>query len=125
MQPMHGGMTRGDGAGASAEEHAAQLREQARRLEERAERFEQGAVGERRTASVLAALDLTRFAVFHDLGVPGSRANIDHVVVGPTGLFVIDTKNYTSRVTVSKNTLWCGRYPQTKRLDTAAGKRSV
>jgi Nuclease-related domain len=25
----------------------------------------------------------------HDLAVPGSRANIDHLVIGPGGVFVI------------------------------------
>ena len=34
----------------------------------------------------------------HDLGMPGSRANIDHVVVGPTGVFTVETKNYSSGV---------------------------
>jgi len=31
--------------------------------------------------------------VFHDLAVPGNTsANIDHLVIGPTGVFVIDSK---------------------------------
>ncbi|HVF75376.1 MAG TPA: nuclease-related domain-containing protein [Acidimicrobiales bacterium] len=112
-------MQRGDEAGLSAREQAARMRAKARRLEEAADRYQQGAAGEEATARLLARLDQSRFRVFHDLRLPGSRANVDHVVVGPTGLFVVDSKNYTSRVSVNKDTLWCGRYPQTKRLETA------
>jgi len=28
------------------------------------------------------------------LGIPGSKANIDHIAIGPRGVFVIDTKHY-------------------------------
>jgi hypothetical protein len=34
----------------------------------------------------------------HDRRIPGSRANIDHLVVAPAGVFVIDAKNYKGRV---------------------------
>jgi hypothetical protein len=30
--------------------------------------------------------------VLHDLRVPGSRANIDHVVVAPSGVWVVDSE---------------------------------
>jgi Nuclease-related domain len=36
--------------------------------------------------------------VLHDLALPGSRANIDHLVIGPTGVWVVDTKAYRARV---------------------------
>lgn len=58
----------------------------------RAEHWRQGAAGERRTAELLEVLPGRRWAVWHDLRVPGSRANIDHVVAGRTGVWVIDTK---------------------------------
>jgi hypothetical protein len=51
------------------------------------------------------------FVVFHDLHVPGSPANIDHLVVGPTGVFVVDSKAYTGTLTAGGDTLWRGRYP--------------
>ena len=38
------------------------------------------------------------FAVLHDRRIPGTRANIDHIVVSPAGVFVIDTKNWSGRV---------------------------
>src|SRR6266571_1114104 len=37
-------------------------------------------------------------SVLHDRRIPGSRANIDHIVVAPWGVFVIDAKNYKGRV---------------------------
>ena len=38
--------------------------------------------------------------VLHDRRIPRSSANIDHIVVGPSGIHVIDTKRYTGRVEV-------------------------
>lgn len=34
--------------------------------------------------------------------MPGSRANINHVVIGPTGVFTVKTKNYSSDVIVRR-----------------------
>ncbi len=34
----------------------------------------------------------------HDRRIPGSSANIDHIVVAPSGIWVVDTKNYTGRI---------------------------
>lgn len=56
------------------------------------DRWRRGAEGERLTARLLDALPSRRWAVWHDLAVPGSRANIDHLVVGRTGVWVVDTK---------------------------------
>ncbi len=36
--------------------------------------------------------------VLHDRRIPGSKANIDHIVVGPAGVFAIDTKRYTGKI---------------------------
>ena len=47
-----------------------------------------GAEGEVRVAEVLASA--SGIEVLHDRLVPGSRANIDHIAVGPSGVFVID-----------------------------------
>ncbi|MEO6125242.1 MAG: nuclease-related domain-containing protein [Ilumatobacteraceae bacterium] len=55
-----------------------------------------GAEGERRVAEVLTGLP--GIEVLHDRLIPRSKANIDHIVVGSTGVFVIDAKNYTGAV---------------------------
>jgi hypothetical protein len=59
--------------------------------------WRRGAAGERRTAHLLAPLERRGWAVLHDLAIPGSTANIDHLVIGPGGVAVIDTKQYRGR----------------------------
>ena len=67
---------------------------------------------ERRTARRLAALERDGWAILHDLAVPGSRANLDHLVIGPGGVFVIDSKQYRGRLQMDPSgRLWRGRYP--------------
>jgi hypothetical protein len=60
----------------------------------------------------LARLERQRWAVLHDLAVPGSRANLDHLVIGPGGVFVIDSKQYRGRLQLDPTgRLWHDRYP--------------
>lgn len=63
------------------------------------EAWAKGAAGERRTATDLARLP-AEFVVLHDLRMPGSRANIDHLVIGPTGVFTVETKSYAKGVQI-------------------------
>jgi hypothetical protein len=92
-------------AGKSAEDLARRQREKAGRLLRSAERWEQGASGERATGEVLDRLQAEGWTVFHDVRWPGrERANIDHVVVGPPGVFVIDSKNWSGRIEVRDGT---------------------
>jgi hypothetical protein len=74
--------------------------------------WRRGAAGERRTARLLNPLERKGWAVLHDLAVPGCRANIDHLVIGPGGVFVIDSKQYWGRLQLDPSgRLWHGRYP--------------
>jgi hypothetical protein len=74
--------------------------------------WRRGAVGERRTARLLGPLEREGWAILHDLTVPGSRANLDHLAIGPGGVFVIDSKQYRGRLQLdSFGQLWHGRYP--------------
>jgi hypothetical protein len=74
--------------------------------------WRRGAAGERRTARLLGPLERHGWVVLHDLAVPGSRANIDHLVIGPGGVFVIDSKQYRGRLQLDRfGRLWHGRYP--------------
>jgi len=71
-----------------------------------------GAEGERLTGRVLRKLPPS-YRVLHDLPMPRSKANIDHVVVGPTGVFTVETKNYKSGIQIKR-----GRaYGAGRRLD--------
>jgi Nuclease-related domain len=83
--------------------------------------WRQGAAGERRTARLLAPLERQGWAVLHDLVVPGSAANIDHLAIGPGGVFVIDSKQYRGRLQLDAvGKLWHGRYPLTPALGTVS-----
>jgi len=74
--------------------------------------WRRGAAGERRTARLLGPLERQGWVVLHDLAVPGSRANIDHLAVGPGGIFVVDSKQYRGRLQLDRSgRLWHGRYP--------------
>jgi hypothetical protein len=74
--------------------------------------WRRGAAGERRTARLLDPLAWHGWAVLHDLALPGSRANLDHLVIGPGGVFVIDSKQYRGRLQFDPSgRLWHGRYP--------------
>src|SRR5947209_146921 len=68
-----------------------------------------------RPGARLERLPRRRWAVWHDLPVPGSRANIDHLVVGPTGVWVVDTK--TTRAEVRSG--WRSVRLGDRRLDVA------
>jgi hypothetical protein len=39
--------------------------------------------------------------VLHDRRMPGGRANIDHLAIAPSGVWVIDAKRYKGKVDVS------------------------
>ena len=79
--------------------------------------WQRGAAGERRTARLLGPLERQGWTILHDLAVPGSAANIDHLAIGRGGVFVIDSKQYRGRLQVNPTgRLWHGRYPLTPTL---------
>jgi len=63
-------------------------------------RWAAGAEGERRVAAALSTLP-SGWTVAHDrLLRPGrSEANLDHIAIGPTGIYLVDAKNRSGRVT--------------------------
>jgi hypothetical protein len=60
--------------------------------------WKQGAEGEVRVGARLDELVSGGMVILHDRRVPGSRANIDHVVVAPSGVWIVDSKRYSGRV---------------------------
>jgi hypothetical protein len=81
--------------------------------------WQRGAAGERHVARLLEPLVQHGWDVQHDLRVPGSKANIDHVVIGPPGIFVIDAKHYRGRLRLGRDgLLWHGRYLLSPALST-------
>lgn len=60
--------------------------------------WKKGADGEARLANRLDR-DLAGVAtMLHDRKVPRTRGNIDHLAVAPTGIWIIDAKNYSGKV---------------------------
>jgi hypothetical protein len=60
-----------------------------------------GARGERTVAARLAKVAPKGVVTIHDRRIPGSRANIDHIAVGPSGVYVIDSKMVSGKVVVT------------------------
>jgi Nuclease-related domain len=74
--------------------------------------WRRGARGERATARRLRDLQRAGWTVFHDVALQGSRANLDHLLISPGGVFVIDSKYYRGRIRVGRDgALWYGRHP--------------
>lgn len=118
------------GAGASAEARARALRTPLVRLADAvgihtragalARRSAAGAAGERRTAARLAPLTHEGWHVFHDRALPTGRANVDHLLVSPTGaVYLPDTKRWSAAhpVRIRAGRLLHGDRDVTGRLD--------
>jgi hypothetical protein len=89
------------------------------RVSQDARNWQRGARGERRTARHLDRLTRHGWVVFHDLAVPDSRANADHLIIGSAGVFLVDSKNWRGRLVFAPDgTLWHGSYPLTATLAT-------
>jgi len=81
--------------------------------------WQRGAQGERRTARLLDRLGRDGYVVFHDLALSDSPANLDHLVIGPSGVFVIDSKQWTGQVHQSADGLvWHNHYRLDRTLAT-------
>lgn len=61
--------------------------------------YRAGIIGEQKVTRILLAALSDEYSIFNDVklkSMPGG--NIDHIVVGPTGIFVIETKNYKGKI---------------------------
>jgi hypothetical protein len=66
--------------------------------------WRRGAEGERKTEKALRPLENLGWLVEHDLQRTGG-ANVDHVVTGPPGVFVLETKNLEGTITIEDSVL--------------------
>lgn len=86
--------------------------------------YYKGAKGEENVASELAKLS-NDFVVFNDFSPGGSgffksQRTIDHIVVGPPGVFVIETKNWNAEISIDKGQiLYDGKKPDNPPLAQA------
>lgn len=98
-------MIEGGLAGGSAFQQAAQRRATAGRLHAEAEWLEALAADERSMALQLATLP-PAYALLHDLRLPGSKGNVDHLVIGPGGVFVVVIRRCEHTVEYRDDQLW-------------------
>lgn len=103
------------------------------RLPDGARRWIQGGLAEFRTARLLATARrsgrLRGWWFAHDLRIPRSRANLDHVAVHPSGRVAVylDTKAWHAKgatVRVSGRRLMYGPWDQSKAVDTVKWEAS-
>jgi hypothetical protein len=72
------------------------------------------------TAAALAALPPS-WAVVRDPVWPNDQfPAIDHIVIGPPGIFVVDTRSWSGRVGVERGSLWQDGQDRTELLRTTA-----
>ncbi|MEV7573474.1 nuclease-related domain-containing protein [Pseudarthrobacter sp. NPDC089323] len=116
-------MGAGDGAAEQsrlAAERVARLKRQLDQAERATKAWDAGAAGERVVADKLSELVPRGWYVLHDVHWPGRpKANLDHVLVGPGGVVVVDAKNWTGEVRVASGVLWQGRYARTQAVEGA------
>lgn len=65
-----------------------------------ADRWLQGAEGERAVGSVLAGLESDGWQALHDISL--ERGNVDHILVGPGGIFTIETKSNRGSIGIDR-----------------------
>jgi hypothetical protein len=83
------------------------------------------AAGERATGRLLARLQRDGYLVLHDRKTVGGRVDVEHLLVGPAGMFVLDSRNWASlkpEARVLEGKLWVGRDPLTEVLEQLRGE---
>ena len=112
--------TAGDSARVEAERAGAAaktLERKAAYARRRESSFRQGAGGELATARAVAELTISGWHVLHDRRLPHG-GNIDHLLVGPAGVFVLDAKAWSQRAEIDANgRLRAGRYGKQADVD--------
>jgi hypothetical protein len=68
--------------------------------------WDKGARGERMTAEAIEPLLSRGFVILYGRLMPDGRGDIDSIAVGPTGVFVIETKNLSGAVEVVNGKLF-------------------
>jgi len=87
--------------------------------------FLKGAKGEEWVAHELAFLS-AEYTVFNGLRLGGGKQNFDHIIVGPAGVFVVETKNWKGSVEFRDGRLFAGgkepSRPPLKQVKAAAAE---
>ncbi|WP_328815200.1 nuclease-related domain-containing protein [Nonomuraea cypriaca] len=62
--------------------------------------WRRSSVAERRTEAQLRRLERSGYRTLHARAIPGTEAQIDHLVVGPTGVYAVDSEKWDKRLPV-------------------------
>jgi hypothetical protein len=103
---------------------AERLRVKADKAMQRADNFAAGAAGEAAVAAAIAPLSAEGWNLLHDRVMP-SGGNIDHVVVGPGSVIVLDAKAWNGRLEVRNDRLYNGAWSQARALEKLAAQRDA
>jgi len=79
--------------------------------------WQTGAEVELRTGRLLEPLEAEGFRIVHDRKIPGSRANVDHIVIGPPGIYVVATKSLGGSLQIRDNDVFVAGRRKTKMID--------
>ncbi len=113
-------MGAGDGAAEQARiaaERAAKLRRQLDYAERSERAWAAGAAGEARVAAFLETLQSQGWVALHDVHWPGRpKANLDHVLIGPGGVIVIDARNWSGDVQLRNGVLQQNGYSREREV---------
>lgn len=95
------------------------------RTEAVAARWDLGAAAEEETARMLHALHTRGWSILNDRALPGSRANLDHVLVSPCGtaVVVLDTKRWHAQkpTWLVRGRVCCGAEDRHGQIEAVAG----
>ena len=83
------------------------------------------AAARRNTCRQLAKLERAGYRAVHDVPIPGTEDQIDHLVIGPAGVFAIDSEAWDKRLPVrtrNARQLWHGPFSMKDRLEHARGE---
>ncbi len=75
--------------------------------------FLKGAEGEEKVARILSFLPASH-TVFNDLNLEEQGADFDHIVVAPSGVFVIETKTWSGEITFESGQVLCNGQPPSR-----------
>ena len=70
--------------------------------------YQRGFEGEKEVTQLLSSTLSDDYFLINDVQlVAGKRSNIDHIVLGPTGIFVLETKNHSGKIICYEDS-WTG-----------------
>lgn len=93
-----------------------------RLYQDQADRWLRGAEGEKAVGAICAELETDGWYAIHDVSL--GRGNVDHILVGPGGIFTIETKSHRGRIPVDHidPRMFKQAYAQKKLLERITGR---